>query len=167
MKELDPDGLEERSVLKKLKRKKIPFQSDGSDWLHSLDDKLMGFQNWTFPIAIYGSLDTFSRKLLFLKVWNSNSDPVITGRFYWEHLCETVTLPSFIRIDKGTETVKIATMQAYLRDHVIEIDYFTLCIKYGPSTTNKVERWWRDLNERLEKYFRIQLKRTIISVLVM
>ena len=29
---------------------------------------------------------------------------------------------------------------------------------YGPSTTNKIERWWRDLNERLEKYFKLQLK---------
>ena len=160
MTELDPDGVQERRIKKDVKKKKVPFQSDGPDWLHSLDghDKSMGFQNWTFPIALYGSLDTFSRKLMFLKVWDSNSNPLITGRFFWEHLQETMTLPSNIRIDKGTETGKIATMQAYLRDHVSDIDDFTSCVKYGPSTTNKIERWWRDLNERLEKYFKLQLK---------
>ena len=30
-------------------------------------------------------------------------------------------------------------------------------IIYGRSTTNKIERWWRDLHERLEKYFMAQL----------
>ena len=27
----------------------------------------------------------------------------------------------------------------------------------GPSTTNKIERWWWDLYVRLEKYFKEQL----------
>jgi len=30
-------------------------------------------------------------------------------------------------------------------------------IKYGPSTSNKIERWWRDLHERLEAFFKEQL----------
>ncbi|CAB4009087.1 Hypothetical predicted protein, partial [Paramuricea clavata] len=45
-------------------------------------------------------------------------------------------LPRYLRIDRGTET-----------DSVI----------YGPSTSNKIERWWRDLHERLEKFFKQQL----------
>ena len=160
MSELDPEGLEERSVNKKLKKKKIPFRSDGPNWLHSLDghDKLMGFQNWTFPIAIYGSLDTFSRKLMFLRVWSSNSNPILIGKFFWEHLSDTMVLPSYIRVDKGTETGKMATMQIYLRDNVSEMEDVSQCVKYGPSTSNKIERWWRDLNERLEHYFKLQLK---------
>jgi hypothetical protein len=28
---------------------------------------------------------------------------------------------------------------------------------HGPSTSNKIERWWRDLHERLEKFFKQQL----------
>jgi len=27
----------------------------------------------------------------------------------------------------------------------------------GPSTSNKIKRWWRELHERLEKFFREQL----------
>ena len=70
----NPQGMEARSVKKKKKKPKQPFVSNGSNWTLSLDghNKLMGFQNCTFPIAIYGCLDTFPRKILFLKVWNGN-----------------------------------------------------------------------------------------------
>ena len=30
-------------------------------------------------------------------------------------------------------------------------------IIYGPSTSNKIERWWGELHERLEKFFKEQL----------
>ena len=30
-------------------------------------------------------------------------------------------------------------------------------IIYGPSTSNKIERWWRELHDRLEKFFKEQL----------
>lgn len=67
------------------------FTSKGPNWVHWLDghDKLMGYQNSTFPPAIYGCLDTASRKLLWLKVWVSNCDPNIIGRWYLEHLWNT------------------------------------------------------------------------------
>ena len=68
--DMDPEGLEERNVQKK-GRKKRPFTSL---WLVSLDghDKLCGYQNWTFPLGVYRCLDTFSRKILFLFVCFSN-----------------------------------------------------------------------------------------------
>ena len=60
---LDPDGIGNRKVSEKRKKKKQPFVSDGPDWVNSFHghDKLMGYQNWTFPVALYGCLDTFSR----------------------------------------------------------------------------------------------------------
>ena len=51
--------------------------------------KMMGFQKDAFPLAVYGCIDTASRKLLWLKVWTGNSDPNLIGRFYLEHLCDT------------------------------------------------------------------------------
>jgi len=76
--DLDPDGVEARNVKKKEER---PFISAAPGWTFSLDghDKMMGFQNSTFPIAIYGCLDTFSSKIVFINVWTSNSDS--TGIF--------------------------------------------------------------------------------------
>ena len=75
MSNLDPEGLEARGGIgAKKKGKKETFTTRGSNWVHSLDghDKLMGYQNSTFPLAIYGCLDTASRKLLWLRVWTSN-----------------------------------------------------------------------------------------------
>ena len=74
--DLDPDGVQARNVKRKRKLPKKPFVSSGPGWTFSRDghDKMMGFQNLTFPLGIYGFLDTFSRKIMFLKVWDSNSD---------------------------------------------------------------------------------------------
>ena len=31
------------------------------------------------------------------------------------------------------------------------------CVFYGPSTQNKIERWWKELLKRMERFFNIQL----------
>jgi hypothetical protein len=60
----------------------------GPNHTHSADghDKLMGFMNSTFPLAIYGLQDAFSGYILYLKLWPGNSDPKLIGRWYMEHL---------------------------------------------------------------------------------
>ena len=75
MEDVNPNGLEYRTFGKKSKREKGNFTSEGANWVFSFDshDKLMGFQNSTFLIAIYGCLDTASRKLVRIKMWDSNS----------------------------------------------------------------------------------------------
>ena len=65
-----------------------------------------------FLLAIYGCLDTFSRKILNLSVCHSNSDPLIIGNEFLQSCC----LPNYIRMDKGTETGKLPTIYAYMLD---------------------------------------------------
>ena len=78
--------------------------------------KLVGYQNSTFPLAIYGRIDTASGKILWLKIWVTNSVPQRIGYWYLEYLYETRILPwylmTYLRIDKGTETGMMATMHA-------------------------------------------------------
>lgn len=157
--DMDPEGLEARGVNKKIKKRKVPFSSEGPLWLVSLDghDKLCGYQNWTFPLCIYGCLDTFSRKILYLFVSHSNSDPMIVGKKYLEYLTEHRIIPRFLRLDKGTETGKMSTLHAFLVDKAEIMDDAVDSIIYGPSTSNKIERWWRDLHERFERYFKEHL----------
>ena len=66
-------------------------------------------------------------------------------------------LPDRIRVDKGTETTILATMHSYLRNQQGDLADATDSVMYGPSTQNKIERWWRELLERLERYFKHQL----------
>ena len=63
---VDPTALEERVPQFKQKKRKGHFISKGTDWVHCLDghDKRMGYQNSTFPLAVYGCIDTCSRKVL-------------------------------------------------------------------------------------------------------
>jgi hypothetical protein len=66
------------------------FLIQGADFTMSLDghDKMCGFQKSTFPLCIYGAQDTFSSRVNFLRVWTSNNNPSIVGRFYFDYLFE-------------------------------------------------------------------------------
>ena len=101
----------------------------------------MGFQNWTFLVAIYGALDTFSRKILYIFAWGSNSGPNIVGQRYIKHLYETERMPVYLRIDRGIETGKVATVHGFLMNKTRPETDGTGFVLYGPSTTNKIERW--------------------------
>lgn len=142
MYKVDPDALEQRAPQFKKKKPKGHFTSPGPNSVHSLDghDKLMGYQNSTFPVAVYGCIDTCSRKVLWVKVWISNSDPNLIGRFYLEYLYKTRNIASRLRLDKGTETGVMATMHAFLRQHHGDMDPMETVI-YGPSTSNQVRIW--------------------------
>ncbi|KAG1682566.1 hypothetical protein GQR58_010849 [Nymphon striatum] len=159
MYDLDPQGLQTRALGAKKRKPKGHFSSKGANFVHSVDghDKLMGYQNSTYPLAIYGCIDTASRKLLWLRIWVSNSDPQIIGRWYLEYLYEKRMISSYMRMDKGTETGTMATMHAYLRHQHDDMDDATDTVIYGPSTSNQIERWWKELHERLEKYFKVHL----------
>ena len=138
--DLDEEGLAARRPCRKQKNIKGHFTTKGVNWVFSLDghDKLMGYQNNTFPLAVYGCLDTASRKLMWSKVWVSNSDPNLIAKWYLEYLYESGRMPSILRLDKGTETVVITTMHAFLRQHHGDMDPNNT-ILYGPSTSNQVK----------------------------
>ena len=76
---------------------------------------------------------------------------------------ENKALPLHLRVDRGTETGKMATIQVFLADKLKCFEDPTDAVIFGPSTTNKIERWWRDLHERLEKYFKVQLQSLLNS----
>ena len=156
----------------------------------SLDghDKMCGYQKSMFPLCIYGAQDTYSGRIQFLRIWTSNNDPNIIGRFYLDYLFESKgkrldlnqfigdnntiifdfanfvllsVLPQNIRVDKGTETGVMATMHCCLRENYGDLEDLTESVLYGPSTQNKIERWWRDLLERMERFFKDQLSSLI------
>lgn len=53
-------------------------------------------------------------------------------------------MPPFLKIDKSTETGKMTTVQVYLINKFEVIDDPVEAVIYGPSTSKKIERWWRD-----------------------
>ncbi|KAJ7377164.1 hypothetical protein OS493_030363 [Desmophyllum pertusum] len=109
MTKVDPEGLERRRKVGRGKRQRGAtgtFTSLGPNHTFSGDghDKLMDFAKDTFPLAVYGMQDVFSGYLVYLKVWMSNSNPKLIGRWYLDHLNKSKVISCRLILDKGTET---------------------------------------------------------------
>ncbi len=70
-------------------------------------------------------------------------------------------LPDSWRIDKGTETGIMTVIHCYLQERTNNIEHASETVLHGPSTQNKIERWWRKLLERTERYFKAQLNKLL------
>jgi len=66
------------------------FNLQGPNWMWSIDghDKLMGLYKNEFPLAIHGCIDSFSRKIIWLRAWPSNNSPELPARLYYEAVLE-------------------------------------------------------------------------------
>ena len=109
-----------------------------------------------FPIAIYGCLDIASKKLVWIKVWDSNSSPYLVACWYFDYLYESKLLPHYIRLDTGTETVVLATIYHYLRRQQCDTDTddeASDTVIYGPSTSNQasIRRFYISFKQSLKQ----------------
>ena len=137
-----PKGLEARGpVGKKKTNPKGSFTTKGPNWVHSLDghDKPMGYQNRTFPLAVYGCIDTASRKLLWLRIWVTNSDPKVIGR--WSN-------SPYIYKNKNWNGLSCPTTHLYFLINIVRflsVKRFPTGVKPSKSTAQKKKK------ERQEK----------------
>ena len=97
---------------------------------------------------------------MFIKLWMSNADPNLVGRWYFDHLYTTRIISSKLRIDRGTKTALLVTVHAILRQNHGDMTPED-SVEYGSSINNRIERWWRELHERLEKFFKFQLQQLL------
>lgn len=65
-------------------------------------------------------------------------------------------LPRTLRIDRVTENDIMATILCFLQSKQGDLDDSSDSVMYGLSTQNKIERWRRELHDRMEKYFKSQ-----------
>ena len=109
--DVDTNGLEygTGTFREKSKREKASVTSERTNWVFHFDglEQSMGFQNNTLSIAIYGCLDTARRKFVWIKVWDINSSPYLTARWYFDYLYESKLWPHHVRLGKGTETLHV------------------------------------------------------------
>ena len=142
--EVNPEGIANRQVDKKMKKKQL-FASQEPLWIvsHKGPDKLCGCQNSTFLLGVYGYLDTISRKKLFIFIFffcnsfsisfSSPSQPEVIEKKYLKYLNEPKLLSHFVNSQKCRIT---------FRDNPVD------SITCGLSINNKTEWFWRDLYHR-------------------
>ena len=130
LKEMDPEGSELR---RKHRLKRRVYQNPGPNYSWHIDgyDKL---KCWGFPI--HGAIDGYSRRILWLRVTNSNNSPTHIASYYSEAVLELGGCPVQLVTDLGTENGTAAALQAYFCDN-------PETHRYVPSPRNqRIEGWW-------------------------
>ena len=135
LRELDPDGTETRRA-RRLRRRQYVSVGPNFCWHADGYDKL---KPYGFPI--HGCVDGFSRKLLWIKVSRTNSDPVVPAYLYIETVKKTGFCPQYVQTDCGTENVILAGIQcSFLMSQDAR--------RYGSSPSNqRIENWWSHLRK--------------------
>ena len=137
IKELDPEGVLERSRHRLVRRTYI---TRGPNYLWHMDgyDKLK-----PYGFCIHGAIDGFSRKILWLKVGSSNNDPRVIASYYLDCIHTLNSVPRCIRADRGSENVMVCGMQRFLRRNDADSVSGIKSFMYGTSTSNqRIEAWW-------------------------
>lgn len=148
LRELDPDGVEARS---RYRLKRRVYNVPGPDYVWHSDnyDKL---KRYGFPM--YGFIDGYSKKVLFIGLSSSNNDPEVIANYFLKTVKKHKLLPTILRTDKGTEATVMGELQIILRlDH--KDDHAGLkSHKRGRSVHNqRIESYWRQLREHLMDFY--------------
>ena len=138
LKQYVKEALKREEILSFLRRDFSQYQ-----WsIRTLDRRLRYFDIYYSDknVTVYKVREdvSASRKLLWLKVWVSNSKPELIGRWYLEYLYKSRVIASYLRLDKGTETGIMATIHAFLRKNHGDTEPCDTVL-YGPSTSNQVQ----------------------------
>ena len=106
---LSPDARTARQAHRLTRR---TYYARGPNFIWHLDsyDKIK-----PFGFCINGCIDGFSRKIIWLHVYSTNSDPQIIGGYYMDKVSNLGGCPKFLRGDLGTENVYVREFQRLLR----------------------------------------------------
>ena len=143
---LDGEGVDLRSR-NRLRRR--VYHSCGPNYVWHIDgyDKLK-----PFGIAISGGIDGFSRMMIWLEAYKTNSDPKIIAGYFMDAVINAGGCPARLRLDLGTENGHMAEMQRFM--HFPANQSETDSVTFGPSTGNqRIERWWLTLRSECVQFW--------------
>ena len=144
LKELDPRGVLMRQA-RRLRRRNYFSQGPNFIWHMDSYDKLK-----PFGICVNGCIDGFSRKIVWLKAYNTNSDPKLIGGYYIEAVQRSAGCPRVMRGDLGTENGHVRAFQRFLVPMEESLDSYL----EGASTANqRIEYWWGFLRKQCVEFW--------------
>ena len=134
--EIDPEGTQQRKA-HRLKRRQYYNLGPNFCWHVDGYDKL---KPYSFPI--HGCIDEYSRKIIWLKLTRSISDPSIIGSFFLESVKELEGCPKLLRTGRGTENGTMATIRCFLRRNNQDSCAGLGAHRYGSSHSNHCMEGW-------------------------
>ena len=145
---LVPENVRQRSK-RRLQRRR--YCTQGSNWVWHVDsyDKLK-----PYGICINGCVDGFSRNIIWLEAYTTNSDPKVIASYYVQAVEEHGGAPTKMRSDLGTENSSIECMQIFLRSNHQDRHAAHQSFMKGASKTNqRIEAWWSILRRQNAQYY--------------
>ena len=145
---LDPEGVNFRKA-RRLHRRAYYASGPNRVWHFDGHDKLR-----PYGFGVSGCIDGYSRKLIWVNIYTTNSDPKVIGGYYIEAIEKLGGCPTCIRGDRGTENVRVKTFQQVLMRNV-RINHHATYLE-GPSTANqRIESFWGHLRKQCLDYYMI------------
>ncbi len=96
-----------------------------------------------YGIAINGCIDGFSRFVLWMEAYNTNSDPKVISDYHISTVTRIGGCPERLRADLGTENGHVKAMQVFLCRNHTDSYAGEKSFMYGCSTANqRIEAWW-------------------------
>ena len=147
LKILDPQGvqLKQRNRL----RRRL-YTNPGPNFLWHIDsyDKLK-----PYGICINGAIDGFSRMVMWLHAYTTNSNPRVISGYFIDEVEGRSGTPTRIRADLGTENRSVEQMQMFLRG-THDDEFSERCYITGSSNHNqRIEQWWGFLRKHHAQYW--------------
>ncbi len=87
-----------------------------------------------YGIAINVCIDGFSRFVLWMEAYNTNSDPKVIADYYISTVTRIGGCPERLRADLGTENGHVKAMQVFLRRNHTDSYAGEKSFMYGCST---------------------------------
>lgn len=133
----------------RLKRRQYEVQGPNGIWHTDGYDKLK-----PFGFCIHGTMDGWSRRMMWLQVASTNNDPQVICQYYVDTARETECIPQVLRMDPGTENVNQADVQQVLREPYDEVIGVPAVITGSSVHNQRIERWWGYLGSSWTQYYK-------------
>ncbi|KAJ8245053.1 hypothetical protein GJAV_G00276110 [Gymnothorax javanicus] len=149
--ELDPVS---SRVAQSRRLRRRQYFSEGPNFIWHMDsyDKLK-----PYGICINGCIDGFSRKIIWLKAAQTNSDPHVIGGYFVKAIEEVGGGPRIVRTDEGTENIVVRDIQVFMCRDGLDGRAAERSHIGGASTANqRIECWWGIMRKEGIEYW-IQL----------
>ncbi|XP_032365456.1 uncharacterized protein LOC116680989 [Etheostoma spectabile] len=145
---VDPQGVELRRA-RRLRRRQYSCRGPNALWHMDGYDKLK-----PYGIAINGCIDGFSRYVLWMEAYTTNSDPKVVASYFIKTVSSIGGCPERIRADRGTENGCVEEMQIFLRRNHPDSFAGERSFLYGRSTANqRIEGWWGTLRKQSAQFW--------------
>ena len=145
---LDPEGVRLRRRRRLVRRR---YMSLGPNFAWHLDsyDKLK-----PYGIAINGCIDGFSRRVLWVRAYFTNSNPRVIAGYFMETIESLGGCPALISADRGTENGVVEILQVFLRRNGNDEFAGDRSFRYGASHHNqRIESWWAFLRKHWTQFW--------------